>query len=61
MAYAGTFHGGGFQSVAYGGHLYLVCVVFDVTFSGDSRMKKVGGPLQGQGTSRGCNINIYLA
>jgi len=29
--------------------------------SGDSRMKKVGGPLRGQGKIRGGNINIYLA
>ena len=31
------------------------------TYSGDSRMKKVGGPLRGQGKIRGDNINIYLA
>jgi len=31
------------------------------TRSGDSRMKKVGGPLRGQGKIRGGNINIYLA
>jgi len=29
--------------------------------SGDSRMKKVGGALRGQGKIRGGNINIYLA
>jgi len=29
--------------------------------SGDYRMKKVGGPLRGQGKIRGGNINIYLA
>jgi len=28
--------------------------------SGDSRMKKVGGAPQGQGKSRGANINVYL-
>jgi len=28
--------------------------------SGDSRMKKVGGALRGQGKSKGVNINIYL-
>jgi len=26
--------------------------------SGDSRIKKVGGPLRGQGKSRGANINV---
>jgi len=31
MAYAENFHGG-FHSVAYGGHLYVVCAVCDVTF-----------------------------
>ena len=31
VAYAENFHEGGFHSVAYGGHLYLVCAVFDVT------------------------------
>ena len=30
VAYAETFHVGGFHSLAYGGHLYLVCVVCDV-------------------------------
>jgi len=30
MAYAENFHGG-VHSVAYGGHLYLVCTVYDVT------------------------------
>jgi len=30
VAYAENFHGG-FHSVAYGGHLYLVCAVCDVT------------------------------
>jgi len=29
--------------------------------SGDSRMKKVGGPLRDQGKSRGANIYVYLA
>jgi len=29
--------------------------------SGDSGMKKVGGPLRGQGKIRGGNKNIYLA
>jgi len=29
VAYAENFHGG--HSVAYGGHLYLVCPVCDVT------------------------------
>jgi len=32
-----------------------------VMSSGDSRMKKVGGPLRGQGKSRGGYINVYLA
>ena len=31
VAYAENFHEGGFHSVADGGHLYLVCVVWDVT------------------------------
>ena len=31
MAYAENFHAGGFHSVAYGGHLYLMCTVGDVT------------------------------
>jgi len=30
VAYAENFHGG-FHSVAYGGHLCLVCAVYDVT------------------------------
>jgi len=30
VAYAEHFHGGG-HSVAYDGHLYLICAVFDVT------------------------------
>jgi len=33
----------------------------DFIASGDSRMKKVGGPLRGQGKSRGGKVNIYLA
>jgi len=31
VAYAETFHGGGFHSVADDGHLYLVCAVCDIT------------------------------
>jgi len=31
VVYAEYFHGVGFHSVAYGGHLYLVCAVCDVT------------------------------
>jgi len=31
MAYAENFHGGGFGSGSYGGHLHLVCTVCDVT------------------------------
>jgi len=31
VAYAENFHGGGVLSVAYGGHLHLVCAVCDVT------------------------------
>jgi len=32
-----------------------------IATSGDSRIIKVGGPLWGQGKSRGGNINVYLA
>jgi len=31
VAYVENFHGGRCRSVAYGGHLYLMCVVCDVT------------------------------
>ena len=33
----------------------------DTISSGASRIKKVGGPLRGQGKSRGANVNVYLA
>jgi len=43
----------------------LRCSVGDawtnVVISGDSRIKKVGGPLRDQGKSRGADINVYLA
>jgi len=31
VAYPENFHGGEFSSGLYGGHLYLVCAVCDVT------------------------------
>ena len=33
VAYSENFHGAGFHSVAYTGHLHLVCAVCDVTIS----------------------------
>jgi len=38
----------------------MAVVILDATVSGDSRIKKVGRPLRGQGKSRGGNINVYL-
>ena len=37
------------------------CAKFGPPCSGDSRMKKVGGSMRGQGKGRRDNINIYLA
>jgi len=35
--------------------------LLNAALSGDSRMKKKGGALRGQGKSRGGNINVYIA
>jgi len=40
VAYAENFHGV-FHSVAYDGHLYLVCAVCDVTFLRHSHISKL--------------------
>jgi len=39
MAYAENFHGG-VHSVAYGGHLYLVCAICDVTIGRHNHISK---------------------
>jgi len=42
-------------------YLQLQRQVAKLVSSGDSRMKKVEGPLLGKGKRRGANINVYLA
>jgi len=40
---------------------FMKRIVDAIDFSGDSRIKKVGGTPQGQGKSREANINVYHA